>query len=243
MARIITEEHQVLIESFHIVPAIEELFKRHISEWIARCPGNFSEEMTREFYASYAATVRNAIPKKAKPLFQPPLQATLRNPQVGLPPLGVDFADDVERIKVVDTSDAPTITDAQKFETQIVTLLQHISPWMLRTVEESEARIERMIDPKIQAVNKRLDAFELRVLERPGPTIDAIAFHTELASLPIDVSSLLAPIETVSEDAPEVEVDEVVMTVLFGDTVPPPDPSRTTGRHNSSEHTSDADEA
>uniref|UniRef100_M1DCT9 Integrase core domain containing protein n=1 Tax=Solanum tuberosum TaxID=4113 RepID=M1DCT9_SOLTU len=33
--------------------------------------------MTREFYASYSATVRNVMPKRAKPLAQPPLQDTL----------------------------------------------------------------------------------------------------------------------------------------------------------------------
>uniref|UniRef100_M1DJD1 Integrase core domain containing protein n=1 Tax=Solanum tuberosum TaxID=4113 RepID=M1DJD1_SOLTU len=53
-----------------------------------------------------------------------------------------------------------------------------------------------------------------------------------------------APIETVPEAASEVEEDEVVMTALFGDIVPPPDPSRTAGKcHRSSDHTSDADEA
>ncbi|KAK4721350.1 hypothetical protein R3W88_011583 [Solanum pinnatisectum] len=44
---------------------------------MARSLGNLSEEITHEFYASYAATVHNAMPKWAKPLAQPPLQATL----------------------------------------------------------------------------------------------------------------------------------------------------------------------
>jgi len=44
---------------------------------MAWVPGNYSEEMTREFYASYAATVRNSISKRAKPVVQPPLQSTL----------------------------------------------------------------------------------------------------------------------------------------------------------------------
>lgn len=40
-----------------------------------------------------------------------------------------------------------------------------------------------MIDRKIQAIHKYLDAFELRILERPAPTIDVTAFETNLARL------------------------------------------------------------
>uniref|UniRef100_M1DE44 Integrase core domain containing protein n=1 Tax=Solanum tuberosum TaxID=4113 RepID=M1DE44_SOLTU len=43
-------------------------------EW---SPGSYSEEIVREFYASYAATVRNSISKQAKPAAQPPLESTL----------------------------------------------------------------------------------------------------------------------------------------------------------------------
>uniref|UniRef100_M1E1D8 Integrase core domain containing protein n=1 Tax=Solanum tuberosum TaxID=4113 RepID=M1E1D8_SOLTU len=46
------------------MPVIKELFRRHKCEWMAQGTGNYSEEMTREFYVSYAATVRNAIPKR-----------------------------------------------------------------------------------------------------------------------------------------------------------------------------------
>jgi len=63
-------------------------------------------------------------------------------------------------------------------------------------------------------------------------------------SLRADVVSLLAPVETIPEAASEVEEDEGVMTALFGDIVPPPDPSRTAGKHHRSlDHTSDVDEA
>uniref|UniRef100_M1DB15 Integrase core domain containing protein n=1 Tax=Solanum tuberosum TaxID=4113 RepID=M1DB15_SOLTU len=77
MARTITEERRVLTGNLHTVPIIEELFRRHKYEWMARALGNYSEDITWEFYASYAAMVRNAIPKRAKPLAQPPLQSTL----------------------------------------------------------------------------------------------------------------------------------------------------------------------
>ncbi|WMV46721.1 hypothetical protein MTR67_040106 [Solanum verrucosum] len=106
-------------------------------------------------------------------------------------------------------------------------------PWMQRSIEESKAPMERMMDAKIQAVHKRLDAFKLRVLERHAPTIDVTTFRMELARLRSDVDALLSPAETVSKTAPEVEV---VMTSLFGDTMPPLDPSCATGkRHRSSD--------
>uniref|UniRef100_M1DUG9 Integrase core domain containing protein n=1 Tax=Solanum tuberosum TaxID=4113 RepID=M1DUG9_SOLTU len=76
MARIITEECRVLTQSLHTVPTIEELFRRYMCEWITQSLGKFSEEMTREFYASYAATVHNDISKQEKPLAQPLLLAT-----------------------------------------------------------------------------------------------------------------------------------------------------------------------
>ncbi|WMV08762.1 hypothetical protein MTR67_002147 [Solanum verrucosum] len=68
-----------------------------------------------------------------------------------------------------------------------------------RSIENSKARMEHMINKKIQ---------------------------TKLASLCADVDALLAPPEVVPKCEPEVETDEAVMTELFGDTMPPPDPSR-----------------
>ncbi|KAG5609557.1 hypothetical protein H5410_020838 [Solanum commersonii] len=53
----------------------------------------------------------------------------------------------------------------QKLEAQMAKLLHHIQSWMQKLIAKSEARMERkmegMMDRKIQAVNKRLDAFEL----------------------------------------------------------------------------------
>ncbi|KAK4731644.1 hypothetical protein R3W88_024632 [Solanum pinnatisectum] len=46
-------------------------------KWMAHSPGSYSEEIVREFYASYAATIRGSISKWAKPTAQPPLEATL----------------------------------------------------------------------------------------------------------------------------------------------------------------------
>uniref|UniRef100_M1DUW8 Integrase core domain containing protein n=1 Tax=Solanum tuberosum TaxID=4113 RepID=M1DUW8_SOLTU len=176
MTQTVTVELKVLTGSLHTAPAIQELFRRHKFEWMARSLRTYSEAMTRDFYASYAATVLNSISKWAKPAAQPPLQSIL--------------------------------------------------PWMQRSIAEFEARMEQMMDQKFQAVHKHLDVFDLRVLERSTLTIDVTAFQTELASLRADVAALLGPVEKVPEFAPTVREDEVAMTSLLGDTMPPPNSSR-----------------
>ncbi|KAK4713527.1 hypothetical protein R3W88_019434 [Solanum pinnatisectum] len=114
---------------------------------------------------------------------------------------------------------------------------------MQRSITKSEVRMEQMMDQKIQVIHKRLDAFELRVLHRPAPTIDVTTFQRELSSLYADIIALLAPTESKPEYALAVPKDEVVMTILFGDTMQPPDSSRATGKCHRSDHTSGVDEA
>ena len=84
----------------------------------------------------------------------------------------------------------------QKFEAQMATLLHHIQPWMQKSIAKSEARMERrmegMMDRKVLAVNKWLDAFELRVLERSAPATDLSALQAAIASLRTDVDAILA---------------------------------------------------
>ncbi|KAK4737225.1 hypothetical protein R3W88_000922 [Solanum pinnatisectum] len=77
MARLVIEERRVLTGSLHTAPDIEELFRRHRCGWMARPSGTYREEIVREFYVSYAATIRGSINKRAKPADQPPLEATL----------------------------------------------------------------------------------------------------------------------------------------------------------------------
>uniref|UniRef100_M1DWG7 Integrase core domain containing protein n=1 Tax=Solanum tuberosum TaxID=4113 RepID=M1DWG7_SOLTU len=77
MARLITEEHRVLTRSLHTVPEIHRLFQRHKCEWMAREPGTYSEEIVREFYDSYAATLQGSIHKNDRHTAQAPLTATL----------------------------------------------------------------------------------------------------------------------------------------------------------------------
>uniref|UniRef100_M1DKC2 Integrase core domain containing protein n=1 Tax=Solanum tuberosum TaxID=4113 RepID=M1DKC2_SOLTU len=77
MARIVTEERRVLTGSLHIVLDIHQYFNLHKCEWMARDPGTYSEEMVREFYASYAATLRGSISKRSKLIGQDPLTSTM----------------------------------------------------------------------------------------------------------------------------------------------------------------------
>uniref|UniRef100_M1DVL8 Integrase core domain containing protein n=1 Tax=Solanum tuberosum TaxID=4113 RepID=M1DVL8_SOLTU len=99
-----------------------------------------------------------------------------------------------------------------------------------------ERRMEGMMDRKIQAVNKRLDAFELRVLERPTPTIDLSSFQSKLASLRANVNAILATPTVEPQATPIVLADDTVLNALFsGTTEEGPEPTHTKGkRHRSS---------
>uniref|UniRef100_M1DMT7 Integrase core domain containing protein n=1 Tax=Solanum tuberosum TaxID=4113 RepID=M1DMT7_SOLTU len=104
----------------------------------------------------------------------------------------------------------------------MATLLHHIQLWMQKSIAESEAKIERrmegMMDRKVQAVNKRLDAFELRILERSTPAIDLSALQAELASLRTDVDSILAAPSIEPQVAPTALADDTVLDALFSGT-------------------------
>uniref|UniRef100_M1DJF2 Integrase core domain containing protein n=1 Tax=Solanum tuberosum TaxID=4113 RepID=M1DJF2_SOLTU len=128
----------------------------------------------------------------------------------------------------------------QKLEAQMATLLHHIQPWMQKSIVESEAKMERrmegMMDWKVQTVNKRLDAFELRVLERPTPAIDLSFFQAELASPRGDVDAILSTLTVEPQAAPTALVDDTVLDALFSATADEESvPTHTKGkRHRSS---------
>uniref|UniRef100_M1DH81 Integrase core domain containing protein n=1 Tax=Solanum tuberosum TaxID=4113 RepID=M1DH81_SOLTU len=83
-----------------------------------------------------------------------------------------------------------------------------------RLIDQSEARMEKLMDQNTQAVHKRMDVFELRVLERSTKTIDLATFQTELASIHADVDALLAPPESAPEASPtDVSTTECAETV------------------------------
>uniref|UniRef100_M1DFB2 Integrase core domain containing protein n=1 Tax=Solanum tuberosum TaxID=4113 RepID=M1DFB2_SOLTU len=119
-------------------------------------------------------------------------------------------------------------------------LAWHMKPWMQRFITESEVRMEHMMDQKIEAVHKRLDAFEMRVLEGPPvPTIDVTTFQQELATLCADVAALLGPLETEPESSATAVEDNVLLTTLFDNVIPPPNSSCAAGKRHRSILTSD----
>ena len=67
------------------MPEIHNLFTKHRLEWTARPLGRYSEEVVREFYASYVANLRSQIDKRAAPAKQAPLeQVRVRGVQVDI---------------------------------------------------------------------------------------------------------------------------------------------------------------
>uniref|UniRef100_M1DDK9 Integrase core domain containing protein n=1 Tax=Solanum tuberosum TaxID=4113 RepID=M1DDK9_SOLTU len=127
----------------------------------------------------------------------------------------------------------------QKLEAQMATLLQHIQPWMQNSIAESEARIEGrmegMMDRKVQAVNKRLDAFELRVLERSAPATDLSSLQADLASLRTDVDAILAAPSVETQAAPTALADDTVLDALFSGTAEEePAPTHAKGKRHCS---------
>ena len=80
-------------------------------------------------------------------------------------------------------------------------------------------------------VHQRLDAFELRVLARPAPTVDLMTLQAIVASLRADMNAILEARVRESE-APSVEpIEDTVMVVMFSTTTAPsPQPREHTKR-------------
>ena len=85
MTQTLTLERRVLTRSLPTMPEIHNLFTRHRLEWTAPLLGRYSEEMVREFYASYVATLRSYIDRQAAPAKQASLeQVRVRGMQVDI---------------------------------------------------------------------------------------------------------------------------------------------------------------
>ena len=179
--------------------------------------------------------------------------APRRGPRPELPPLADDLADTVAQARtatqaastdttpvesIPGSSTAPSssrtaplpalvpLARVQKLEAQMATLLHHIQPWMQKSITESEARIERMMQRKIAEVNQRLDAFELRVLARPAPPVDVSTLQAAVDSLRADIDTILEARVPESE-APSVEpAEDTVLAALFATSEIPPPPPR-----------------
>ena len=111
----------------------------------------------------------------------------------------------------------------------MATLLHHIQPWMQKSINESEERLERKMvqytERKIAEVHQRLDAFELRVLARPAPPVDVSTLHAIVDYLRVDIDTILEARVPESE-APSVEpAEDTVLAALFTTSeIPPPPP-------------------
>ena len=73
MTRTLTLERWVVTGSLSSMPEIHNLFTRHPLEWTERSLGRNSQELVREIYASYVATLRSQIDRRATPAKQAPL--------------------------------------------------------------------------------------------------------------------------------------------------------------------------
>lgn len=82
--------------------------------------------------------------------------------------------------------------------------------------------MEKMTYAKIWLVHKPLDALELRVWHRPGLTTDITTFKIDFTRLWYDIYALLAHTEAYLNPTLVDEVEDVVMSKIFGKTMPPP---------------------
>lgn len=77
----------------------------------------------------------------------------------------------------------------------MASLLHHIKPMMQKLISESEDIVEKRMEAvtyqKFQAFHKGIDAFELRVLEKPAHTIDMSFLTIEIPGLQDDDGSIL----------------------------------------------------
>ena len=92
-------------------------------------------------------------------------------------------------------------------------------PWMQRSITEKEERLKRKMvqytERKIAEVHQHLDAFELRMLARPSPSVDMSTIEAAVDSLRADIDTILEARMPESE-APSVEpVEDTVLAGLF----------------------------
>uniref|UniRef100_M1DP88 Integrase core domain containing protein n=1 Tax=Solanum tuberosum TaxID=4113 RepID=M1DP88_SOLTU len=151
------------------------------------------------------------------------MAAPRREPQIEVPPLGPDLADTVGQAQggdpiIPDHADAVPCSSSQ---TASVAPNSSRSTPQLGAAVVPTARIQKMeamMDRKVQAVNKRLDAFELRVLERSAPATDLSTLQADLASLRTDVDAILAAPSVETQAAPTAVADDTVVEALFSGT-------------------------
>ena len=81
--------------------------------------------------------------------------------------------------------------------------------------DQIEKRIVWQTERQILAVHQLLDAFELRVLARPAPTIDLMTLQAIVASLRDDVDVILDARVREPEATPTEPCEDMVLATLF----------------------------
>ena len=111
---------------------------------------------------------------------------------------------------------------------------------MQKLITESEERLERKmvqyIERKIVEVNQCLDAFDLRVLARPSPSVDVSTLQAAVYSLRADIDTILEA-RVLESEAPSIEpAEDTVLAALFATSeIPPPPPRENTKRRTGRE--------
>uniref|UniRef100_M1DUE3 Integrase core domain containing protein n=1 Tax=Solanum tuberosum TaxID=4113 RepID=M1DUE3_SOLTU len=126
--------------------------------------------------------------------------------------------------------------DGPCFIPQTVNSVCRSQPWMRKLIVESEEIVEKRMEAQMD--HKRLDAFDLRVLERPAPTIVMSSFRTDLASLRVDVDAILATPVVEPQAAPSALGDDIVLGALFSrdDAEEQPELAHARGKRHISSH-------
>ena len=99
---------------------------------------------------------------------------------------------------------------------------------MKRSITEAEERVERRMvqhtERKIAEVHQRLDAFQLRVLDRPDPPVDVSTLQPAVDSLRADIDMILEARVPESEAPSAQPAEDTVMAALFAtsEITPPP---------------------
>lgn len=77
MTLLVIVECRVIMGSFPMVPKVNKMFNLHELNLMAQDLDSYTEEIIREFYVSYVASLRGSIDKRARPAKQDRLTYTI----------------------------------------------------------------------------------------------------------------------------------------------------------------------
>uniref|UniRef100_M1DIV7 Integrase core domain containing protein n=1 Tax=Solanum tuberosum TaxID=4113 RepID=M1DIV7_SOLTU len=179
--------------------------------------------------------------------------APRHGPQIEVPPLRENLVDDVKQMQGDSPAPPAHTDDSPASPSQAASqALAHPEPPIRQVLLSCplpvfenwriERRMEHMMNLKVQAINKCLDTFELRVLKRPPPTTDICSLLIELDHFRADLDAIIAPSMDAPESAPIAPADDTVLDALYNEDIPQSESTRARGKRHRSSHTSDATE-